>query len=199
MGHKVHAESRRVVVQRVLDKSLDIAGIRPCKHHHATLQQPSGRFTALSWVNESACNLRMGYEITKRIWTTPAHTIIQARWEFQTCSSAPATRGFELERLMIWSPALNCTDARDRMYATLSLLSADESARLATRPDYSKSAADLFTELVEKHVDDKNIRKGFYFPQQLRLMLCLADDDPAVETVKKRSGDEWHATGRRIH
>jgi len=77
------------------------------------------------------------------------------------------------------------------MYATLSLLSADESARLAIRPDYSRFTADLFTELVEKHVDDKYIRKGFYFPQKLRLMLCLADDDPAVETVKKRSGNEW--------
>ena len=65
---------------------------------HCSNHQVDSR--ALSWVTESARNLRMGYEVTKRIFFNPAYKTIQARREFETRSTAAATQGFKLEPLM---------------------------------------------------------------------------------------------------
>lgn len=141
---------------------------------------------ALSWVNDSVVHARIDRGTSERYWASPASKIIQARREYQRSS-----QGFELDRLMVWSPNLNCADVRDRVYAMLALISADESARLAIRPDYSKSVADLFTELYDKQSGTDILGKSVYLPQNLRMMLHLANDDPAVVRVKEQFGDEW--------
>jgi hypothetical protein len=71
------------------------------------------------------------------------------------------------------------------------LLSLDESIRLKIWPDYSRSPSELYTQLVENHYGGGTPRKMVYFPQHLRRMLRLEENDPAVQAVEKKYSHMW--------
>jgi hypothetical protein len=82
-----------------------------------------------------------------------------------------------------------CADARDRVYALLSLLSRKEREMLALTPDYTKSALDIFIHVVRffRRIEDtytrdigsewsmvEEIEWAIY---EIQRMLCLSDND----------------------
>lgn len=80
-------------------------------------------------------------------------------------------------------------------------MSKKDASRLEIVPDYSKSAADLWTDLVLKEAHNeillKDTNSGIWFTwrstaRQLQVMLGLDDNDPAVERVIRHVRAERH-------
>lgn len=60
-------------------------------------------------------------------------------------------RGYRLENLRFKIRGAKCTDPKDYVYGTLGLI--DETRDLAITPDYSKSLAEIYQEVVLTHID----------------------------------------------
>ncbi|KAF2028766.1 hypothetical protein EK21DRAFT_90430 [Setomelanomma holmii] len=96
---------------------------------------------------------------------------------------------FTLEFLVRSCSYMRCTDIRDRIYALLSLLGPQASGQFGIVPDYTKSASELFSDLITLHrqlysakiKSFVNGRRDWAF--DLRSILQLSDSDEVVQQV----------------
>lgn len=148
-----------------------------CGDQHITAQ-------TLIWFYEACMNACASVPAVQNFPTTPALDLIRHRRDYHPRYAEPR-RGWNMWGLTKISRPRQCTDIRDHLYAMLALLSSEDALRLAIVPDYSKSVADVFTDLIMKELQDPLSIQIYYLPEGLQRMFGLADDDSAVQKVTK--------------
>lgn len=90
----------------------------------------------------------------------------------------------KLEEIVTMFSARSCTDPRDRIYAALAYMPADEAFRKVVEPDYSLSRVALFERIFEglKRVYG-NPYLALYFSIKIKHALDLPTEDPRLTRI----------------
>jgi hypothetical protein len=103
-------------------------------HSYAWQQHPQSTSRSGAWVDHTQ-------------WlASPVYDLLTARQSWHDCSRRTFVKPWTFPPTK--KPMLECSDSRDRIYSQLALMHAD--AKID--PDYSKSCADLFVEIVQNYV-----------------------------------------------